>query len=200
MLGRPTEEEAVMHRTGRPIGRGYVFAVAALVLSACGSSGTNSPANAPSSGSPTTSAAGTTTPTASASAAAASFPIPNGTFDATASREEALAEGFSNKEIDAQYGPDGKLPVTLVLDDGTYQAFVVGDDGVKELGDKGTYTATQTRWILTDEVEAVAGYVYTYRWSFDGKVLSLELLSDSGGPADFRIVRLVTEHDYVKAG
>jgi hypothetical protein len=191
-----------MERKDRPIGRRYVLAVAALVLSACGSSGTNSPANAPSSGSPTTSAAGTTTPPASASATAASFPIPNGTFDATGTRQEALAEGFSIKEIDAQYGPDGKLPITLVLDDGTFQMFVAGDDGVKELGAKGTYTATRTRWVATGEAEAVAGDVYAYRWSFDGNVLSLKLLPrlshDSLGPADLRAVQLVTDHDYVK--
>ena len=34
--------------------------------------------------------------------------------------------------------------LTFVLDDGTFQIFVVGDDGVKELGAKGTYTATKT--------------------------------------------------------
>jgi hypothetical protein len=187
-----------MHRTDRPIGRGYVLAVAALVLSACGSSGTNSSATAPSSGSPTTPAAGTTTPSASASATVASFPIPNGTFDAIATRQEALAKGFSNKEIDRYYGPDGELPVTFVFDDGTLEVFVVGDDGVKVLGDTATYTATKTRLVVTDEGEGCSGCVYTWRWSFDGKVLSLKLLSGSAGPADFRGVRLVAEHDYVK--
>ncbi len=186
-----------MHRTDRLIGRAYVLAVAALWLSACGSSGTNSPATTPSSESPTTPVAGTTTPSASASAP---FPIPNGTYEATATRQEALAKGFSNKEIDAAYGQDGRLPVTFVFDDGTYQVFVTGDDGVKELGDKGTYSATTTRLVATDEAEGVAGQVYTYRWSFDGNVFSLKLLSDSGGQTDFRDVRLVSEHDYVKTG
>ncbi|HXJ65769.1 MAG TPA: hypothetical protein VNN79_18585 [Actinomycetota bacterium] len=202
MLEPPTEEGAVMHRTDRPIGRGYVLAVAALLLSACGSSGTNSSATTPRTGSPTTSAAGTTTPSASAFATAASFPIPNGTYDATATRQEALAKGFSSKEIDHYYGSDGKLPVSIVLDDGTFQMFVTGDDGVKELGAKGTYTATRTRWVAMAGAEAVAGDVYTYRWSFDGNVLSLKLLprltQDSLGPADLRGVQLVTDHDYVK--
>ncbi len=164
-------------------------------------SGTNSPANTPSSRSATTSPAGTTTPPAGATSAA-SFPIPNGTYDATATRQEALAKGFSNREIDAAYGPDGKLPVTIVLDDGTFQVFGTGDDGVKELGAKGTYTATRTRWVAMAGAEAVAGDVYTYRWSFDGNVLSLKLLPrlthDRLGPADLRGVQLVTDHDYVK--
>ena len=190
-----------MHRKDRPIGRGYVLAVAALVLSACGSSGTNSPANTPSSESPTTSAAGTTTPSVSASATAASFPIPNGTFDAIATRQEALAKGFSNKEIDRWYGPDGRLPVTIVLDDGTFQIFVTGDDGVKELGSLGTYTATKKRVGRDGRGRSVSGCVETYRWSFDGKVLSLKLAWScrmTAWTADLRIVRLVTEHDYVK--
>jgi hypothetical protein len=190
-----------MHRTDRRIGLGFVLVVATLML-ACGSSGTNSSATAPSSGSRTTPVAGTTTLSTSASAAAASFPIPNGTYDATATRSEALAKGFSNEEIDHYYGSDGKLPVTIVLDDGTFQMFVTGDDGVKELGAKGTYTATRTRWVAIAGAEAVAGDVYTYRWSFDGNVLSLKLLPrlthDSLGPADLRGVQLVTDHDYVK--
>ena len=89
-----------MHRTDRTIGPAYVLAVAALVLSGCGSSGTNSPANTPSSGSSTTSAAGTTAPPASASATTASFPIPNGTYDATPTRQEELARGFTKQELD----------------------------------------------------------------------------------------------------
>jgi hypothetical protein len=40
----------------------------------------------------------------------------------------------------------------------------------------------------------------TFKWSFDGKVLSLKLVKDLAGPADFRDVRLVAEHDYVKTG
>jgi hypothetical protein len=191
-----------MHRTDRPIGRAYVLAVAALVLSACGSTGSNSSATTPSTGSATTSPAGTTTPSASASATAASFPIPNGTYDTTATRQEALAKGFSNKEIDRWYGPDGKQPLTIVLDDGTVQVFVVGDDGVKELGSSGTYTATKTLWVVTEEAEGCPGCVEAWRWSFDGKVLSLKLVPrlshDTLGPADLRAVRLVAEHDYVK--
>jgi hypothetical protein len=128
------------------------------------------------------------------------FPIPNGTYEATGTRKEALAKGFSNKEIDAAYGADGKQPFIFVFDAGTFLNFVVGDDGVKELGAKGTYTATGKRLIVTSESEGCFGCVYTYRWSFDGKVLSLKLLSSSTGPADFRDVRLVSEHDYVKTG
>ena len=120
----------------------------------------------PTSESPTTPSAGTTTPSASASATAASFPIPNGTYDATADPQRGARQvGFSNKEIDKWYGPDGKLPVTLVLADGRYKIFVVGDDGVKELGATATYTATKKLWVAADESEGCPGCIYTYRWS-----------------------------------
>jgi hypothetical protein len=181
-----------MDQLGRTLRRGAgCIAAVALLLTACSSSGT---AGSPSVGS----SPRPTTPVASPDAP--SFPIPNGTFDATGTREEALAAGFTNKEITAAYGSDGTMAVTLVLDDGMYQMFVVGDDGVKELGDKGTYTATNTRWFPTTVGEGCSGCAYTLRWSFDGTVLSLELLRGSAGPEDFRLVRLVAEHDYVKVG
>ena len=183
-----------MHQITRTIRRGSVLGAVALLLAACVSSGTGPSATTLSTESTSTRVSGTASPTS------ASFLIPNGTFDATGTRRDALAKGFSNKEIDKAYGPDGELPLTLVLADGTYQAFVVGDDGVKVLGDKGTYTATERLWVAADESEGCSGCVYTYRWSFNGKVLSLKLLSDTVGPGDFRAVRLVTEHDYVKEG
>jgi hypothetical protein len=181
-----------MDRSGNTVRRATVrIAVIALLLTACSSGGsTASPAVARSHR--------PTTPPPSPDAP--SLPIPNGTFDATETRKEALAAGFSSKEITAAYGPDGTMPVTLVLDDGVYQVFGVGDDGVKELGDKGTYTATDTRWVAASESEGCSGCVYTFRWSFDGTVLSLELLRGSKGPEDFRQVQLVAEHDYVKVG
>lgn len=189
---RTTErvEGIVMDRKHRTIWRSSVLVMSAVSLSACTST------NTPIAGSETVATAAATT----ASSSASSFPIPNGTYDTTATRKEALAKGFSNEEIDKWYGPDGRQPLTLVLDDGRYQAFVVEDDGVKQLGDTGTYTATKTMWVATSESEGVSGEVLTYQWSFDGRVLSLKLLTDSAGAADLRTVRLVTEHDYVKAG
>jgi hypothetical protein len=171
-------------------------AAAALLLSACGSSGISTSTITPS---PETSA-----PSASASPAAASFSIPNGTYATTATRQEALAKGFSNKEIDKYYGRDGRAQYILVLDDGAFLQFVVSDDGVKEQGAQGTYTATKTAWVATEVGEGCSGCVETYRWSFDGKVLSLKLMpglsQDSLGAADLRGVRLVSEHDYKKVG
>jgi hypothetical protein len=188
-----------MLRACRKSGRGSVLIVAAaLLMSACAASGASTSTITPNSGSATIPVAVTASP--SATSFPTSFPIPNGTFDTTATRQEALDKGFSNKEIDKSYGLDGKLPLTIVLDGSTYQVFVVGDDGVKERGDMGTYTATKTLWVATDESEGCSGCVLAYRWSIHSQVLSLKLLSDSGGPADFRDVRLVTEHDYVKAG
>jgi hypothetical protein len=189
---RTTErvEGIVMDRIHRTIWWGAVLVVNAVALSACTSTST------PIARSETVATATTTT----ASSSASSFPIPNGTYDTTATRKEALAKGFSNKEIDKYYGRDGRAQYTLVLDDGTVQHFVVGDDGVKELGSQGTYTATKTLWVVTELGEGCAGCVQTFRWSLDGKILSLELVSDSAGQADFRDVRIVAEHDYVKVG
>ncbi len=183
-----------MHRAN--IGWRSVLVVVALLSFACTSSRTDTAASTSGTGS-------TTTPDVDPASPASSFPIPNGTYDTTGTRKEALEAGFSNKEIDKWYGPDGKLPVTLVLADGRYKIFVVGDDGVKELGATATYTATKKLWVAGDESEGCPGCIYTYRWSLDGKVLSLKLVPrlthDKRGPEDLRGVRLVTEHDYVEA-
>ena len=172
-------------------------AVIALLLSACSS---GAAVTASSTAKPTTSSGETATPSLSPSVTAATFPIPNGTYKTTATRKEALAKGFTNKEIDHWYGPDGKQPLTIVLDNGTFEMNVEDDDGVVEVGAKGTYTATKNQWIATSESPGCPGCVYTYRWSFDGKVLSLRLTNGSAGPKDSRLARLVTEHDYVKVG
>jgi hypothetical protein len=180
-----------MHRIGRTIGRGTVLGVAVVqLLMACGSS----------SGSPITPAVQVTMPSLSPSPTAASFPIPNGTFIATPTRREELAKGFTTEYLDRFLGAGGSLtPYTLVFENGTYHDVVEGADGVKQVGDLGTYTATEKLLILTSETPGCL-CTYTYRWSFDGTVLSLKLVSGSAGPADFRNVRLVTEHDYVKVG
>jgi hypothetical protein len=177
----------------RTIGRGSLIAAAgALLLSACSSSGATT--------SGATSSHETSTPIASQTASVSSFPIPNGTYKATPTCQEELAKGFTNKELHHACGPNGTLPpYVLVFDNGTYHDVVEGLDGVKQVGDLGTYTATEKLLILTSETPGCP-CTATYRWSFDGKVLSLKLLSDSTGPADFRNVRMVTEHDYVKAG
>jgi hypothetical protein len=174
-----------------------LLAAVAVLLSACGSHGTPS-AETGSSPSSSTAAKAGATPSASASPAPASLPIPNGTFHTTATRREARAKGFTNKEIDHWYGPDGKQPLTIVLDNGTLQMIVEGDDGVREVGATGTYTATKKLWVATSTSPGCPGCVFTYLWSFDGNVLSLKLMRDSAGPKDFRLVRLVSEHDYVK--
>ena len=166
-----------------------IAAAAVPLLSACGSHEATTSAVTP----PASPSVG-----ASPSAGVSKFPIPDGTFDTTATRREAHAKGFTNKEIDHWYGPDGKYPLTIVLNNGKYQVWGVGDDGVNEVGDLGTYTATEKLWIVTSEAPGCPGCVFTFRWSFDGTVLSLKMVSDSAGPKDFRVTRLVAEHDYAK--
>lgn len=186
-----------MDRTYRVnIGWRSVLGVVLLLSLACTSSQTDTAAT-------TSGTSSTKIPDVAPASPTSSFPIPNGTYDTTGTRQEALEAGFSNKEIDKWYGPDGKLPVSLVLADGRYQIFVVGDDGVEELGATATYTATKKLWVAGDESEGCPGCIYTYRWSLHGKVLSLRLVPrlthDKRGPEDLRGVRLVTEHDYVEA-
>jgi hypothetical protein len=121
-------------------------------------------------------------------------------YNAKPTRKEELAKGFTNKEIDRWMAPDGKNSITIVLHDGSWEVRVVGDDGIEVVGDQGTYTATKKLWIATSRGGPGGTVICTYRWSFDGKVLSLKLTNDSAGPKDFHVVRLVTEHDYVKVG
>ena len=94
-----------------------IAAAAVPLLSACGSHGATTSAVTPSSASP--------------SAGTSSSRSPMAASTRRRRRQEALAKGFTNKEIDHWYGADGKYPLTIVLNNGTYQVRGVGDDGVE---------------------------------------------------------------------
>ena len=172
----------------RGIGCGCLLASAmALLFPACGHAGAASTA--------LPSSVRTSTPSPTPSVPPSPSPFPNGRYDATVTRQEELARGFTNSEFDRAFGsPNGPVPVVYVFQDGAYQ-FIVEANGVRQVGAAGTYTATKKLLMVRD---TGSFYVVTYRWSFDGRVLSLHVLSDTAGKADLRDVRMVTERDYVK--
>jgi hypothetical protein len=119
--------------------------------------------------------------------------FPEGSFEHTATVEEAVSNGFTERESQDAFGSDGELPITFVFEDGAWQHIVVLDDGESETGDFGTYTVEGDEIIMTSDVAAVS-----YRWTFDGETLGLVLLNDSAGEEDAHGVRLHTEYDYTQ--
>ncbi len=124
--------------------------------------------------------------------------LPDGSYEHTATVEEAVANGFSRQEASAAFGPDGELPITFVFDGGTWQHIVVDDNGTSEVGDFGTYVIEGNELITTSQSDGCRGCVGTYEYSFDGEVLSLTLATDNPDSEDARDVRLHTEYDFVK--
>jgi hypothetical protein len=120
--------------------------------------------------------------------------FPEGTFEHTATVEEAVENGFSEVEASDAFGPDGEYPFTFVFEDGSWQHIEVLDDGTSQIGDSGTYTVEGDEVVMVSDVAAV-----TYRWTFDGETLGLVLLSDSAGDEDAHDVRLHTEYDITKS-
>ena len=120
--------------------------------------------------------------------------FPEGTFEHTATVEEAVENGFTRREATEAFGPDGEYPTTFVFEDGSWRQTEVLDDGTSQIGDSGTYTVEGGEVIMVSDVAAV-----TYRWTFDGRTLGLVLLSDSAGEEDAHGVRLHTEYDFQKA-
>ena len=169
-------------------GAGVVVAMS-IALAACGGDDPAEPSATADTGAAATGAQG--------SANESSFP--EGSFEHTATVEEAVSNGFTEQESEEAFGSDGELPMTFVFEDGTWQHIVVLDDGTSEVGDNGTYTVEGDEVAMVSESDGCPGCVGTYRWTFDGQTLGLVLLSDSAGEEDAHGVRLHTEYDFEKA-
>jgi hypothetical protein len=154
------------------------------VLVACGDDEPTEPATTADTGSTATGTQGSTD--------ASGFP--EGTFEHTATVEEAVENGFSEREATEAFGPDAEYPITFVFENGSWQHIEVLDDGTSQIGDSGTYSVEGDEVVMVSDVAAV-----TYRWTFDGETLGLVLLSDSAGDEDAHEVRLHTEYDFTKA-
>ncbi len=129
--------------------------------------------------------------------AAPTSALPNGTYEYTFTPEEAaevISVGFSPEEA-AEAGYPGVVSVSLRFADGQWQLFYTVDGVVYEVngqpeGDGGTFRLSGDRLVLSNP-----GGDVTYRWTFDGQVLSLKMLELSD-PEEDAVVRLMTEHDY----
>ena len=161
---------------------GMVTAIVGVLVACGGSDETESAATA-TTGAAATSAQGSTDTSA----------FPEGTFEHTATVEEAVENGFTEQEAAEAFGQDGEYPITFVFEDGSWQHIEVLDDGTSQTGDSGTYTVERDEVIMVSDIAAV-----TYRWTFDGQTLGLVLLTDSAGEEDAHGVRLHTEYDYAK--
>ena len=178
-----------MSHLRRIVARAGVVAAMSLALAVCGGDDPAEPS--------ATADTGTSGTGAQASTDGSSFP--EGSFEHTATVEEAVGKGFSEQESEEAFGPDAQLPMTFVFEDGTYQHIVVLDDGSSEVGDNGTYTAEGDEVVMVSESDGCPGCVVTYQWTFDGETLGLVLESDSAGEEDAHDVRLHTEYEFQKA-
>jgi hypothetical protein len=166
----------------------------ALLAASCGGDGSvDAAADGPAQ---TSSSASATDP---ASTQVSTSALPNGSYEHTATLAEALDAGFSRKEVAEAFGGDGKLPITFTFEDGSWQHIVVLDDGTREVGDNGTYTVDGNKLVTTSESDGCFGCIVTYRWTLDGNMLSLTVLSDSAGEEDARDVRLNTQYEFEMA-
>jgi hypothetical protein len=166
------------------VGAGMVSTMT-LVLAGCGGGGDpKEPAATADNGAAATGVQGSTDTSA----------FPEGTFEHTATVDEAMDKGFTEEEAAEAFGADGEYPITFVFEDGSWQQIEVLDDGTSQIGDSGTYTVEGEEVVMVSDVAAV-----TYRWTFDGETLGLVLLNDSAGDEDAQAVRLHTEYDFAMA-
>jgi hypothetical protein len=178
-----------MNHLRRVAAAGGIVVAMSLALTACGGDEATEPSATAGTGAAATGAEGSTDESA----------FPEGTFEHTATVEEAVSNGFTEQESKEAFGPDGELPITFVFEDGTWQHIVVLDDGTSEVGDNGTYTVEGDELVTISESDGCPGCVGTYRWTWDGQTLGLVLLGGSAGEEDEHDVRLHTEYEFEKA-
>jgi TRAP-type transport system periplasmic protein len=113
--------------------------------------------------------------------------IPDGTYEKSVTREEAVAAGVPVSFLDQ---PDeflgiDEFHITIRLQDGHYQ-FLANYVGGTQVGDRGTYTYDASgRLVKTSNSSGCPGCTSVFEWSFEEDTLVLEVSEDEGDYPDW---------------
>jgi TRAP-type transport system periplasmic protein len=113
--------------------------------------------------------------------------IPDGTFEKTVTREEAVAAGVPVSFLDqpGEFLGIDEFHITIRLQDGRYQ-FLANYVGGTQVGDRGTYTYDEGgRLVKTSSSSGCSGCTSVFDWSFEEDVLVLEVSEDGGDYPDW---------------
>lgn len=167
---------------------GVAAAVALVVVAVGGTIGSRDDSRAPD-------PAGTPTTTSSTAPEWTGDVIPDSTWTRIASSAEARRLGLGRDAIVSALGTDGRIPLTLRIEDRSWsQSGVYSPGGPAEVGDFGTleYDA-QGRLVTTSDSPGCPGCRATVRWRITDDRLVLALVPGSAdGPVD-PIARLMVE-------
>jgi TRAP-type C4-dicarboxylate transport system substrate-binding protein len=172
--------------TGRPRHRGLAtLAVAvAVVAGACGGDDDTDARSAADDPEPASTVASTASRPASGEGS-----IPDGNYAKVSTVEDGITLGLDPEQAEAQTGPDGEMPIRIVIDGDRWFQYGTNDLGIEELGDQGSSEYDgDGNWIACPGCTAI-------EWSLSGGELTLRF-ADSGEavPDDARFVMEGTYH------
>ena len=172
---------------------------AAFVTTACsGSAATPStasvaashPSNAPTAAADPSSTISSTAPSLQPSARAEPTTIPDGTYTAIATREDALRIPWDDDCALKQEGAH----ITLELASGEWTQSESCKTVPDSVGAQGTYTSTADTLVMRDCCDGSAS---TFTWTLDGTKLTLRLRGiDGGDESATGVTRFIFEHEF----
>ena len=99
--------------------------------------------------------------------------------------EQAQEVGVDRSEIPPNFGEDGLMPLTFVLESDSWAIMVGNDQGMNEPGDIGTFTYDDHgRLVTTSHSEGCPGCVITLRWTAAQDELTIAMVEKTGDPLE----------------
>ena len=146
--------------------------------------------NAPTAAADPSSTISSTAPSLQPSARAEPTTIPDGTYTAIATREDALRIPWDDDCALKQEGAH----ITLELASGEWTQSESCKTVPNSVGAQGTYTSTADTLVMRDCCDGSAS---TFTWTLDGTKLTLRLRGiDGGDESATRVTRFIFEHEY----
>ena len=111
--------------------------------------------------------------------------LPDSTWTKTLTVEQAQEVGVDRSEIPPNFGEDGLMPLTFVLESDSWAIMVGNDQGMNEPGDIGTFTYDDHgRLVTTSHSEGCPGCVVTLRWRVAQDELTIAMVEKTGDPLE----------------